>query len=139
MLIALAIIRGEASLAIAECVAEKKLTERQLLQRWCQALMGYIPDGNAYDLVALLKRTINEYKRVTVFVNPQHLCKKEHGRYCSIQGPIETIRRIWDETDAPMVFCCNENFVDAINGNDEDSRDIGNSFRWRSGGFVDLD
>lgn len=101
--------------------------------------MGYIPDGNAYDLVALLKRTINEYKRVTVFVNPQHLCKKEHGRYCSIQGPIETIRRIWDETDAPMVFCCNENFVDAINGNDEDSRDIGNSFRWRSGGFVDLD
>lgn len=92
--------------------------------------------GLSYDLVALLKRTINEYKRVTVFMNQQYLCKKEHGRYCSIQGPIETIRRIWEETNAPMVFCCNESFVDAINGNDEDSQDIGNSFRWRNGGFV---
>lgn len=92
--------QGEASLAIVECAAEKKLTERQLLQRWCQALMGYVPAGNTYDLVALLKRTINEYKRVTVFMNPQHLCKKEHGRYCSIQGRIETIRRIWDENNA---------------------------------------
>lgn len=91
--------QGEASLAIVECAAEKKLTERQLLQRWCQALMGYVPEGNAYDLVALLKRTINEYKRVTIFVNPQHLCKKEQGRCCSIQGPIDTIRRIWYENN----------------------------------------
>ncbi len=89
---------GEAEIAVVECTAEKKLTERQLLQRWCEALMGYVPAGSAYDLIKLLNRRINEFQCVTVFVNSQCLCKKSGGAYSSIGKSVETIRRIWDET-----------------------------------------
>jgi hypothetical protein len=129
---------GETEIAVVDCASEKRLTERQLLQRWCAALLGYVPMGNAYDLIKLLNRRINEFQCVTVFLNPQCLCKKSGGVCSSIEGPVETIRRIWDETNAPVVFCCSNGFVDAINGKGEEARDAGNSFRWRSGGFVDL-
>ena len=123
------------SIAMIDCAPEegkKRLTEKQFLIRFHKAVTQYYCDGSTFELISALNSILNWRGGVVpVFMNPQLLCTKKPGRsnaYGSIGSIVTNIRYIWDHTNMPMIFCCNDGFVEAI-----DADEAGMSFKWRSG------
>ena len=126
-------------IAMVNCAPEegkRRLSEKQFLARFFKAVARYYSDDSTSELISALKYELDRRGDVIpVFVNPQLLCTKESGRsgaYSSIGPMVTTIRHIWDHSNTPMIFCCNEGFMEAVNADE-----AGTSFKWRSGMWME--
>ena len=112
--------------AIVDCEGEngKKLSTKVFLQKWIDALCAADPQfnyltGDSYQLERHLIEQLerNNGRTVTVFLNPQFLCKKRGGKkggYSALGEGVTLARMIWDMSGAPMVFCCGTGFKDVL-------------------------
>lgn len=137
----------ELRVAVVDCEGEngKKLSTKVFLQRWVDALCSADPQfnyltGNSYELekhlISQLER--NNGRTVTVFLNPQFLCKKRGGKkggYSALGEGVTLARMIWDMSSAPMVFCCGTGFKEVLTLEDGSASA---SFRWRCKGVVQV-
>ena len=137
----------ELRIAIVDCEGEsgKKLSTKVFLQRWVDALCAADPQfnyltGNGYELekhlISQLER--NNGRTVTVFLNPQFLCKKRGGKrggYTALGEGVTMVRMIWDMSSAPIVFCCGTGFKEVLTLQDGSASA---SLRWRCKAVVQI-
>lgn len=119
----------------------KKLSTREFLQRWLNALCKASPifdyqpgeaDVLQRHLEGQLKKAGNGLSVVTVLVNPQFLCNRWPGRkegYAALGKAITVARQVWDETRSPLILCSGKGFWDVVTKLDG-SESV--SLRWRS-------
>lgn len=137
----------ELRVAIVDCEGEngRKLTTKVFLQKWIDALCAADPQfnyltGDSYQLEKHLIEQLerNNGRTVTVFLNPQFLCKKRGGKkggYSALGEGVTLARMIWDMSSAPMVFCCGAGFKEVLTLQDGSASA---SFRWRCKNVVQI-
>ena len=140
----------ELRIAIVDCEGEngKRLSTKVFLQRWVDALCTADPQfnyltGDSYrleqHLTSELERNSRQFGRtVTVFLNPQFLCKKRGGKkggYTALGEGVTLTRMIWDMSSAPIVFCCGRGFKEVLTLQDGSASA---SLRWRCKAVVQI-
>lgn len=130
--------------AFVECApgeTEKKLSTRDFLQRWVNALCKASPlfdyrTGKADVLQRHIKEQLGkigkEISAVTVLVDPQFLCKRWAGRkggYAALGESITVAWQIWDAVGSPLILCSGSSFWEVVTKLD-DTASV--NLRWRS-------